>query len=288
MTVRVASLLVTAALVAAASPAPAQTWRSLTSARQRHGERALTVDVNYAVGEFRLAAAPSGTLYRMDLRYDEDRFVPVRAFDPDEPRLVVGIRGPARGNIELGRTRQGAGPSLDLGLSPDIPLTLNLDLGAVRSQVDLGGLSFRGVRLRTGASETELRVGRPNPAACDTFRLEAGAASLRAWNLGNTNCRRITFEGGVGDVTLDFSGAWRGGLEADLTVALGSLTLMLPRDAGVAVRMSRFLASFEQTGFEKRGEVYYSAGYERATRRLTLDIRATFGGVDVVWTGGGR
>ena len=37
-----------------------QTWRTLTSARQRHGETALTVHVNYGAGEFRLGAAPGG------------------------------------------------------------------------------------------------------------------------------------------------------------------------------------------------------------------------------------
>lgn len=280
-------VFVAAALVAAASPVDAQTWRTLTSARQRHGETALTVDVTYAVGEFRLSAAPEGTLYRMELRYDEERFTPLRAYDPDEARLVLGVRGPARGG-DLGRSRGDPTPALDVQLAPDIPLALNLDLGAVRSQLDLGGLTLRSVRFRTGASGTDIRISRPNPGTCDEFRIEAGAASLRAWQLGNAGCRLVSFEGGVGDVTLDFSGAWHEEMAADLTVALGTITLVLPRDAGVAVRMSRFLASFARTGFVKRGDVYYSEGYETAARRLTLDIHATFGGVDVVWTGGGR
>jgi hypothetical protein len=285
VTPRGVSLLLAAALVAAASPAGAQTWRTLTSARQRHGEIALTVHVNYAVGEFRLAKSASGTLYRMDLRYDERRFAPVRAYDPDESLLVVGLRALSRG-VEFSRTSGALAPSLELALSPDIPLALDLDLGAARSRVDLGGLAYRRVRLRTGASETEVHVSRPNPGPCDELRLEAGAATLRAWNLGDTNCRKVRFEGGVGEVTLDFSGSWREAMEAELTVALGSLTLLLPRDAGVAVRMSRFLASFERKGFVRRGDVYYSSGYDQAERRLTLDVRATFGGVDVVWTGG--
>jgi hypothetical protein len=56
----------------------------------------------------------------------------------------------------------------------------------------------------------------------------------------------------------------------------------------VAVHLTRFLASFDQAGFTKRGDTWYTAGYETARRRLVLDVSAAFGGVSVVWTGGGR
>ena len=287
MRTRRGAILLAAALVAAAVPMRAQTWRNLTSSRQLHGETSLSVEVSYAVGEFRLTAAPEGTLYRMDLRYDEDRFTPVRSYDPDEGHLVLGMRGPARG-VKLGGRNDEPLPSLDVQLTPEVPVALNLDLGAVRSDVDLGGLVLTRLRYRTGASETELRISRPNAGACDELRLEAGAAAFRAWSLGNANCRRVSFEGGVGDVTLDLSGSWRGEMAVDLRVAMGTLTLMLPRDAGVAVRMSRFLASFQRTGLVKRGDVLYSPGYDAAQRYLTIDVQATFGSVDVVWTGPGR
>jgi len=158
----------------------------------------------------------------------------------------------------------------------------------VKSEVDLGGMRLSSVRYRTGASETTLRFSQPNPEPCSELSLEAGAAQFHAWSLGNANCRTVRLSGGVGDVTLDFSGAWQGVTNADLDVAIGSLTLMLPRDAGVAVRLTRFLASFDEAGFTKRGDTYYSAGYETARRRLVLDVSAAFGGVSVVWTGGGR
>jgi len=288
LTTRSTSLLFAAAFVAAAPPLGAQTWRTLTSARQYHGEDSLAVSVTYAAGEFRLGPGEPGSLYRMELRYDEDRFTPVRVYDPEGPRLTLGVRGPARGvSFASGR---GGGPaqSLDVFLSPEVPLRLNLELGAVRSWVDLGGLALRSVRYRTGASETELRFSRPNPERCDLLVLEAGAAGFRAFSIGNANCRQVRFSGGMGEVSLDFSGSWQGEMSADLDVAVGSFTLMLPRDAGIAIRVSRFLASFDKTGFVRRGDTYYSSRYDSARRHLTIGIRAIFGGVDVVWTGDGR
>lgn len=288
MRARRAALLLAVALPAAAPVLSAQTWRTLTSARQRHGETSLTVNVHYGAGEFRLAAAPEGMLYRMELQYDEERFTPVRDYDAEAARLAIGIRGHG-GRVTLGERRSGEPvPSLELALAPDLPLTLELDLGAVRSHVDLGGLAVRRLRYRTGASETNLRFSQPNRTDCEEMQLEAGAAAFRVWSIGNANCRQVRFDGGVGDVTLDFSGTWRGEMAASLNVAFGGLTLMLPRDAGVAVRVTRFLASFERTGFVKRGDTYYTTGYDTATRRLTLDVRAALGGIDVVWTGAGR
>ena len=193
----------------------------------------------------------------MELRYDKDRFTPVRDYDAEAARLALGIRGRG-GRVKLGDRRSGEPvPSLDLELAPDIPLVLDLELGAVKSRVDLGGLALRRVRYRTGASKTDLRFSRPNPEDCEELQLEAGAAALRVWSIGNANCRQVRFNGGVGDVTLDFS-ELSGEMVAGLNVAFGTLTLMLPRDAGVSVRVTRFLASFERTGFVKRGDTYYA------------------------------
>lgn len=273
-----------AALAAPAAPAAAQTWRTLTSARQVRGEAELTVDVTYGAGRFSLSPGSSRTLYRMEMRYDEDRYTPVHEYDADASVVRLGVRGRGGSRVSLGdRRRRSDVASFDLRLSPDVPLTLNLDLGAVQADVELGGLEIRRATYRTGASESRLRFSQPNLASCDLLQLEAGAAEIHVRSLANANCRRVTFHGGVGEVQLDFSGSWRQSMEADVDVGIGSLTLGLPRDVGVSIRLNRFLASFDEAGFVKRGQTYYSENYDRARYRLTLHINATLGGIDVNW-----
>lgn len=271
-----------------ATPATAQTWRTITSARQLHGEGALEVEVTYGVGRFSLSPGAPGTLYRMEMRYDEERFSPVREYDPANAILRLGVRG--RGGdtrVTLGdrRRRDSQTPSFDLTLPPDIPLALMLELGAVESDIELGGLSVRRLDYRTGASQSRVRFSSPNPFPCESLYLAAGAAEFHASGLANANCRRVRFEGGVGEVTLDFTGAWRQPMSADVNVSIGSLTLQIPRDVGVSIRLNRFLASFERAGFVKRGNTYYSDNFESARYRLTLNVNATIGGVDVVRVG---
>jgi hypothetical protein len=272
-----------------AAPVSAQSWRTITSARQAHGERELSVNVQYGAGRFTLAPGNTDELYRMEMRYDEEKFTPLREFDADGGTLRLGLRNVdgSRGiRVSLGdRRRNSPPPSLNLELTPDIPLSLNLQLGAVEADVELGGLAMRRIHYSTGASETHLRFSRPNPMTCDELTLEAGASQFTADDLANANCSRVEFRGGVGEVTLDFGGTWRRSMTARVDVGIGALNLKLPRDVGVSVRLNRFLASFDAAGFEKRNNVYYSANFNSARYRLLLEVNASIGGVDVAWVG---
>jgi hypothetical protein len=269
---------------AAAAPLEAQTWRTVTSARQTQREQSLDVTVTYAAGRFSLSPAAGGTLYRMELRYDEERFIPVREYDASTGSLRLGVRGRDGMRVRMrDRSRREPPPSLDLALTPDVPMALVLELGAAQADVELGGLALHSVRYRTGASETNLRFSRPNSIQCESLRMEAGAAAFRASQLANSNCRNITFDGGVGEVTLDFTGTWRQPVTADIRVGIGTLNLRLPRDVGVSIRLSRFLASFDQAGFTRRGNTWYSGNWDEARQKLTLNVDAAIGGVEVTW-----
>lgn len=287
---RAVALAITAFVcLAAAAPrsAAAQTWRTITSARQLHGEREMAVHVQYGAGRFRLSPGTGGELYRMEMRYDEDTFIPVREYDPAVPSVRLGLSSRERSGVHVSlgdRRRDGENPpTLDVALTPDIPLTLTLEMGAVEAVADLGGLALRRVTYRTGASATHVTFSRPNPVECEALTIEAGAAEFRADDIANANCARVTFRGGVGKVSLDFGGSWRRSMTGDVTVGIGSLSLRLPRDVGVEVRLNRFLASFDAAGFEKRGGAYYSGNFNSARYRLVLDVNATFGGVEVAW-----
>jgi hypothetical protein len=51
----------------------------------------------------------------------------------------------------------------------------------------------------------------------------------------------------------------------------------------VAISIKRFLASFDRSGFVRRGDKYYSSNFDSAAAQLDLDIDAVLGDIDVVW-----
>jgi hypothetical protein len=167
--------------------------------------------------------------------------------------------------------------------SPRSDLALAVTLGAVDGDLELGGLRLTDLRLEAGASRATVRFSQPNAARCRTAALTAGAAELSVLGLGNSRCDRITFEGGVGRVTLDFGGAWTSSSHVAVKMALGEVALRLPRAVGVRITLDKFLASFEPQGMVRRGTSYLSPGYDQATRHLDIDVTTAIGGVTVDW-----
>lgn len=264
-----------AMLAGAAAPAAAQDWRTITSMRQFKNENALNVEVEYGAGRLFVSPAESDALYKATLRYDAKSFRPLTQYQ--DGRLRVGIAG---GSIKGRNMKSGR---LDLALSTRVPLDVNLKFGAVQAAIDLGGLRIRSAHIQTGASETHITVDKPNLEQCGLLKIEVGAADFDASGLGNLGCESVDVDGGVGDVTLDFNGAWRGNTNIEVDMGLGSLTLRVPRGLGVQVQKDGFLASFDSQGLVKRGNVYYSENWEKASNRAFFNIDAAFGSVKVVW-----
>ncbi len=268
---------VTAVLVASTS-ASAQDWRTVTMSRQIEDNDEVRVIVDYGVGRFNVTSTDGGVLYRMNLRYDEGRFEPIADFSGDRLELGVASIG-RRWNIGKG----GNTGQLDLELARGIPMDLELNFGAVRADLDLGGLALTAIALRTGASESTVDMSEPNIAAMRTASFEAGAAEFTARNLGNLNAERIEVTAGVGDLTLGFSGRWEQDAAVSIDMGLGTLELRFPEGLGVRLRKKSFFTSLDSEGMVKRGDAYYSLDWDDADKKITIDLDAAFGSVKVVW-----
>jgi hypothetical protein len=258
-----------------ATPAFGQDWRTITSLRQFKGEEDLRVIVEYGAGNLSIGPLAGNSLYKATLRYDANSFRPVTQYSVG--KLRVGVEG---GSVKGRNLKSGR---LDLGLGQRVPLTLDLKFGAVEANVELGGLRVHELNIATGASKTHLNVASLNPINCAELKFEVGAAEFNAQNLGNLNCEMIRVAGGVGDVTLDFNGAWRVDSHVDIDMGLGSLTLRVPRGLGVSVKKTGVLASFDSQELVKRGHTFYSQNWEKATNRVTFTIDAALGSIRMVW-----
>lgn len=286
-TARMSSRSVTALLVlliAASAPLAAQDWHTIARARQLRGEQALDVRVEYAAGTVEISGAPESILYRLEARYDKRHFeLRTQHSEADGvARLVVDMEGTQRLNIKQLATESLGTGSLRLALSPVTPLSVSMDLGAAEAELDLGGLRLREIRLETGASDTHVSFSEPNPETAERCTFRAGAAAFRIEGLGNSGCRSMAFDGGVGDMDLDFSGAWGYEASATVDIGLGSLGIRVPYDVGVRLTRRTFLMPLSAPGFEKRDKDYVSDNWDSATDRLTLRINGALGTIRVI------
>jgi len=270
------------ALSAATATVEAQTWKSGTASRQLRGEKHLQVHVEFAAGAFTLGRGPADQLYRSRARYDADQFDSRHSFDPSSSSVRIELT-PHRSretDVEDDRYQE-----LEIALSPAVPLALDLTFGAATADIDLGGLSVESAHIKTGASGSVVRFSEPNRIACRRLEIAVGAAEFLMEKLGNARCEIMEAAGGVGTVTLDFTGDWPAEFttRAEVTVGLGELTLRVPDDLGVAIQMHKLLASFDPAGFERRGSRYVSDNFDAAAAHLELEINAVLGGVSVEW-----
>ena len=267
------------ALVAALVPGAlsAQSWKTVTMSRQLEDNDEVRVFVEYGAGHFTVRSVDEGLLYRMNLRYDEDKFEPVADFSGD--RLHLGVETIGSGINLKGRE---AG-EMELELARGIPIDLDLEFGAVKADIDLGGLALTDLDLSTGASESTVDVSEPNPLGMGTAKFEAGASEFTVRRLGNLNAERIEVDAGVGSITLGLDGEWQADAELNIDIGLGSLELLVPEGLGIQLRKDSFLASLDSEGLIKRGDVYESLDFEEAEHRVVVDLDAAFGSIKVVW-----
>ena len=271
--------IVAASIAVLAMPLGAQSWRTVESSRQLRDSAEHRVHVRYGAGRFDVSATSAPVLYTMTLRYDESSTTPLHRYDEGAHLLELGTEGQSK-KLTRGSDDQGKG-EMRLALSRSVPLDLQLELGATKAMLDLGGLQLQRVKLESGASETVLDFSSPNAARMDLLDVNVGAATFDARNLGNANASSIRVHGGVGSVDLDFGGQWAQDANVDVELALGKLTLHVPREVGVRLEVEKFLASFDQQGLQKRGDAYYSENWDRAKYRVRLHASTTFGGIEL-------
>ena len=256
--------------------------RPFSTFRQLHGETRLNARLEYGSGNLRLQPGEPRELYRMSLSYDEDRFLPVSDFDSPAGTVRLGLKARGEGGVRVVSGSQLRQAAL-VSLSPRVELTLDLSLGAVDADLELGGLRLSELDVKTGASQTTVRFSRPNTMRCRSATFSAGAAEVSIIGLGNSRCEEIVFEGGVGKVLLDFSGAATSNARAAVKMAVGGITLRLSRATGVRITMDKFLSSFGAAGLVRRDGAFVSPNYDKASRKLDIELMTAMGGIDVEW-----
>jgi len=258
--------------------AQAQNRRTVTMSRQVEGEQVLDVHVRYGVGRFSVGPAEAGILYRMQIEYDEDVFEPLAEYRGS--RLTIGTESVGR-HRWFGRDRTAG--EMELELSREVPIDLNMDFGAVRAEMDLGGIPITRLEIATGASQTIIEISELNPEPMSRAKMDVGAADFTVRDLGNLNTELIEIDAGLGEIDLDFGGDWQQDARISVDMGIGSLVLRFPRGLGVRLEEDTFLTSFDSEGLVKRGDAYYSLDYDEAEYQITVDIDAAFGSIRVAW-----
>jgi hypothetical protein len=242
---------------------------------------AANVDITFGAGELNLRPGVEEGLLKADFTYNVDELKPVVETDRHGDRLDANLHLKAEGlSFNFGdKTRN----EWDIRLSDRVPISFNLDLGAAKGRVDLGGLRLTDARIRTGAADVEVEWNQPNPESLDILTVDAGAAGLKMRKLGNAHFDQMNFTGGAGNFTLDFSGDWQGSGQVSINTGVSNLTLIAPRDIGVKINTGdKTLTNVTAEGFHRQDNVWVNDAYGESKLELTITIDIGLGNLTLL------
>ncbi len=256
----------------------------------RTKEKSIAVFIDYGNGYIDLGKTNSNNIFEGEFVYSEYRPRIKYEIVGDEGRLNIRFSGKVKKDEEdesskrINTLNKLYDNELLLNLSGDIPLTLDLELGVIKGEMDLGGMNIKDIDLEVGVCKATIIFEEPNKALMETFAIEGGVGHLSISKLGNANFEDFDFEGGVGSYELDFTGVYKHDVSADIEMGMGKLKVYLPRNIGTRIQVDKsFLSSFSIDEVYKKGDIYYNDKWDESKYRLDLSVEAGVGKIEIIW-----
>ena len=148
----------------------------------------------------------------------------------------------------------------DLKLS-DTPLDLTVQAGAYDGTLELGGLALKSLTVRDGASHVDISFDELNQTEMSLLRYETGASDVKLTGLANANFSTLSFSGGAGNYTLDFSGELQRDAVVEIEAGLGNVSLVIPEEMDAIVTVEGAALNVNHSsGWSQNGQEYTQNG----------------------------
>jgi hypothetical protein len=204
-------------------------------------------------GELEMSGG-AGELLEATFTYNVEELNPSATFTGGN--LVVqedDVQGSIRSLFDLDEYRN----EWDLRFNDDVPIEMNIDLGAGRTALVLGSLALTSLDVEAGAGDVDLDLS------------------------GSQSLNQFGFQMGAGDITIDLTGDWQDDLDATIEGGLGQMTLKLPSDVGVRLNVDIGIGSVDASGLTKDGNTYTNDAFGESDVSLRIDIDAGVGSINL-------
>jgi hypothetical protein len=145
----------------------------------------------------------------------------------------------------------------DLILNEDVPMEMNIELGAGPSNLALGALALTSLNIDGGAGNVDLDLS------------------------GSQSLRQLEFHLGAGEVAIDLTGDWQNDLDAKIAGGLGEIMLRLPSDVGVIIEVDTGVGDIDASGLSRDGNTYTNDAYGGSEVTLRIDIDGGVGQINL-------
>jgi hypothetical protein len=212
------------------------------------------VEIDMGAGELDVSGGAS-KLLEADFTYNVEELKPEVTFNGS----TLGVRTPDVdiGGIDSLFNLDDYRYEWDLRFNDDVEMNMNINLGAGKTDLNLGSLSLMRLDVNSGAGELRLNLS-------DSSMLTHMDVDL-----------------GAGEVRIDLTGDWQDDLDAVVKGGVGAITIMLPNGVGVRVDVSEGIGSVNTSGLTRDGGDYVNDAYGGTSVTMTIEIIAGVGEINL-------
>jgi hypothetical protein len=226
-------------------------------------------------GEVRVSRGQSEDQLAVHLVYTKTQFRHAFRFNERENDLEIRFDKDGWFDHEDRMTAE-----LEIELPRDATLRADCKIKAGEVDMQLGALRIAEFAMRVMAGEVKLDFDQPNRLEMESLELHTRIGESDFRHLGNARFRDAEINGGIGEMTIDFSGAMLANATAQVDLDIGETVIILPHDAGTKLSVSKFLFLTQINmpfDVRKDGRYYYTENYGKAGQDFQLRISSGIG-----------
>lgn len=169
-------------------------------------------------------------------------------------------------------------------LANHIPIDLRADLSSAQGAFRLGDLTLRSLEVESGSGEVEVELC-GQMSELGRVELSQGSGRLRLDMRGAyVPYVQLDMENASGQTEIDLRGDWEGGLGGRLKCGSGDLSLYLPEDVGVRVRVNKGSGRLWAEGLrlessDADGALYVNGAFRVSPVTIQVDIECSSGDI---------
>jgi len=151
------------------------------------------------------------------------------------------------------------------------PMSLVIKAGAYEGQYELGGLSIQSLNVTDGAAKVNLSFTNPNQIQMSSLQYTTGASEVTLKGLANAYATDLTFRGGAGNYTLDFTGNLRTNMNVTIEAGISQVTVVVPEGVNAQVNTQTGLMAVNTSGgWQQQGSNYSLIG---SGNTITINVK---------------
>ena len=241
--------------------------------------RPMEVVVQMDAGEILISGSDKPDVCDLSLLFPSDEYWNDIDFNESKNRLHIKIDKERWFRFNNSDDDDYATFELQLPKNALLLLTVRLKAGELR--MDLGGLKMEELNVSSWAGETRVDFDTPNQIAMEMMDISAKIGECRLEQLGNARFKRARIDGGIGELSVDFSGEVYPEGRAKVDLDIGEASVYLPEDKNVQLFIGgtfSFMSAKEiDSSLRHRGRYYYSRDFDETQDPFFVKITPGLG-----------